>query len=102
MREPTQNDQWVACAMANAALRTLATNLATYLATEVPAVDGLPRPENPQLVRDLINLAVDNVTDFIDATDLERTQFDADTAKRVAIEMMQDASAEIRRVVFGE
>lgn len=99
---PDQNTQWVACAMVNAALKDLAVNLAAYLASDVPQADGLPRPENTQLVRHLLDLAIHNVALSVDFTDLTRDQFDADRAKSLALEMMAEIDASIRSAAFHE
>lgn len=92
---PDQNTQWVACAMANMAVRDLCAGLAARL-MRLPEPPGHPEVGDEQRIRDLCDLAVDTVTSYGNLTDLDPDKFDLDIAKRVAIEMVEDASAEIR------
>lgn len=91
--EPSLATQWVACANANLILVKLATNLASYLAH--------PSDRDTESPIAVVNRLLGNVVlenDFHqNLTDVKRGQFDPDAAERLAMQMIGDALADIRR-----
>lgn len=95
MSEPSQNTQWVACAAVNMALRHLATNLAAYLGG-VPRIDGRADEAGREAAIRLLAGTVDDPSLAENWTDLEPGDYDADEARRIALEMLGDILDEIR------
>ena len=93
---PDQNTQWVACAAVNIALRRLATNLAAHLAG-VPLVDGRPHGSGRDMAARLLGDIVNDAPLDLNWTDLDPGAYDADEAQRIALEMLGDIIADIRR-----
>ncbi len=79
--------QYVAAQMALNATQALATNLAAYLAG-VARVDGSPSEEGTECVRRLLADLESNIGDT-GVTDLRPGTYDADMARRIALDTVQ-------------
>lgn len=98
---PSVETRFVGAAMANFVIGRLATNLAIYLASPPPRISGRPIETGAEAVTSLLG--------DLDASQLDPAfaglpdgSYDADIAKKIALEMIHDQVIEIRSVVFGE
>lgn len=101
-RKPTQNEQWVACAMANEALEKLIINLVVEFST-YPDPGISDEPPTAAAIIDRLLGGPANLTDLLNHTDLKPGgDFDMDVARRVALEMIEDHIKKVRQVGLGE
>lgn len=99
-REPTQNEQWVACTMQNNALAALCVELVVQFSGYVPPTWDRPGPTAIEIIEGL--LAGVAMKPLENGTDLEPpADFDEDVAKRVALESIEQDLEMIFRLARG-
>ncbi|MGV3651812.1 MAG: hypothetical protein ACO1OK_10330 [Devosia sp.] len=104
---PSLATQFVALAGANHVLETLACNLAAYLAqaqVERSELRGSAQrhESGDESVRRLLANALDLAGTGDNLTDIPATDYDADAARRIELDMIADSFERLRRVALHE
>ena len=104
--KPSVETHYVGTMVAFATMRSLAINLATYLADAPDAIRQArelrqPEPDYAHLVRTLMETSL-AATEDTDITDLRPDQYDRDQALEIALDTVAEAFELVRKAALHE